>query len=49
MFLFDYGDNWKFRVELIGQNAKERGMKYPKVRKRVGRAPEQYPREKRRR
>ena len=44
-FLFDYGDNWEFRVELIGQNAKERGAKYPRVVKKVGAAPEQYPRE----
>ena len=42
-FLFDYGDNWQFRVELIGQNAKEKGAKYPRVVKKVGRAPEQYP------
>jgi Plasmid pRiA4b ORF-3-like protein len=44
-FLFDYGDNWEFRVELIGENAKERGAKYPRVVKKVGTAPEQYPRE----
>ena len=44
-FLFDYGDNWEFRVELIGENRKERGAKYPRVVKTVGRAPEQYPRE----
>jgi hypothetical protein len=42
-FLFDYGDHWEFRVELIGQNAKERGAKYPRVVKKVGTAPEQYP------
>jgi hypothetical protein len=24
-FLFDYGDNWEFRVELIGENTRERG------------------------
>jgi len=41
-FLFDYGDNWEFRVELIGKGVKERGVKYPRVRKEVGRAPEQY-------
>src|SRR5215470_12821063 len=41
-FLFDYGDNWQFLVEVIGQNARERGVKYPKVRKKVGRAPKQY-------
>jgi hypothetical protein len=42
-FLFDYGDNWQFRVELIGKGVKERDVKYPKVRKKVGRAPKQYP------
>ena len=41
-FLFDYGDNWQFRVEVIGKGAKESGVKYPKVLKRVGRAPKQY-------
>jgi hypothetical protein len=44
-FLFDYGDNWEFLVELIGQNAKERGVKYPRVVKKAGRAPKQYPQE----
>jgi Plasmid pRiA4b ORF-3-like protein len=44
-FLFDYGDNWEFRVELIGKNAKERGVKYSRVVKKVGTAPEQYPAE----
>src|SRR6266446_3500861 len=44
-FLFDYGDNWEFKVELIGENTKERGAKYPRVVKKVGTAPEQYPRE----
>ena len=44
-FLFDYGDNWEFRVELIGESTKERGAKYPRVVKKVGTAPEQYPEE----
>jgi len=44
-FLYDYGDNWEFRVEAIGQNAKERGVKYPRFLKKVGTAPEQYPSE----
>jgi hypothetical protein len=44
-FLFDYGDNWEFQVELIGESVKERGAKYPRVVKKVGRAPEQYPME----
>jgi pRiA4b ORF-3-like protein len=42
-FLFDYGDNWQFRVEAIGQNRKERGVRYPRLLKTVGEAPEQYP------
>jgi hypothetical protein len=44
-FLFDYGDNWQFRVEVIGQGQKERGVKYPRLVKQVGKAPEQYPAE----
>jgi hypothetical protein len=44
-FLFDYGDTWLFQVEVIGQRRRERGVKYPRVVKRLGRAPEQYPRE----
>jgi len=44
-FLFDYGDNWEFLVELIGQKAKEHGAKYPRVVAKVGKAPEQYPSE----
>lgn len=41
-FLFDYGDEWRFRIELIGKGAKEQGVEYPKVRKKAGRAPKQY-------
>jgi hypothetical protein len=47
-FLFDYGDNWQFQVELIGSRRKEQGVKYPRVLKKVGRAPMQYPPERRR-
>jgi hypothetical protein len=42
-FLFDYGDTWQFPIELIGSRAKARGVKYPRVLKRVGKAPVQYP------
>ena len=42
-FLFDYGDGWEFRVEMIGYGKKERGLKYPRVLKVLGEAPEQYP------
>jgi hypothetical protein len=42
-FLFDYGDHWQFLVELIGLGQKERGIKYPRIVKKVGKAPNQYP------
>ena len=42
-FLFDYGDEWPFRVELIGQSETTAGLKYPRVIKSVGEAPDQYP------
>jgi len=43
LFLFDYGDEWRFKVELIGLGRKEPGAVYPRVVKRVGEAPPQYP------
>lgn len=43
LFLFDYGDNWLFVVELIGFGAAEPKTKYPRVLKKSGQAPEQYP------
>jgi Plasmid pRiA4b ORF-3-like protein len=46
-FLFDYGHGWRFHVVLIGASQKERGMKYPRVVKKAGRAPKQYPKERR--
>ena len=42
LFLFDYGDNWLFVVELIGFGIKEAKTKYPRVLKSIGKAPEQY-------
>lgn len=42
-FLFDYGDNWQFRIEVIGQNRREPGVIYPRLLKTIGAAPEQYP------
>jgi hypothetical protein len=42
-FLFDYGDGWEFRIEVIGLNRKEAGIKYPRLLKSVGKAPVQYP------
>lgn len=43
LFLFDYGDNWLFVVELIGFGTAEPKTKYPRVLKKVGKSPEQYP------
>ena len=43
LFLFDYGDTWLFVVELIGFGKKEAKKKYPRVVKKVGLSPEQYP------
>ena len=42
LFLFDYGDNWLFVVELIGFGIKEAKTKYQRVLKSIGKAPEQY-------
>ena len=42
-FIFDYGDEWRFLVELIGAGEKKKGRRYPLVLKEVGEAPEQYP------
>jgi hypothetical protein len=43
IFLFDYGDDWRFRVEVIGEGQAKPGTRYPKVIAKVGEAPEQYP------
>ena len=43
LFLYDYGDEWRFKVELIGLGRKEPNAAYPRVVKRVGEAPPQYP------
>ena len=43
LFLFDYGDGWRFSVELKDiRQAETRDLK-PVILKRVGTAPEQYP------
>ncbi len=43
LFLFDYGDEWLFRVEFTARGQKEPKRRYPKVLASVGKAPEQYP------
>jgi hypothetical protein len=42
LFIFDYGDDWRFTVEVIGFGQKQAKVRYPKVLKKVGDAPEQY-------
>jgi hypothetical protein len=43
LFVYDYGDEWRFRVEVIGQGETAAGVAYPRVVARLGKAPEQYP------
>jgi pRiA4b ORF-3-like protein len=43
IFLFDYGDDWLFRVRLQGATAKLPKVRYPRVVASQGQAPEQYP------
>ena len=43
LFLFDYGDAWRFRVSLKEVRAKLPKMRYPRVVTVRGNAPPQYP------
>ena len=43
MFLFDYGDDWHFRVSLKAKGAKLAKVRYPRVVATRGDAPPQYP------
>jgi hypothetical protein len=43
LFFFDYGDNWKFRVELLRIEPAEPGKKYPECVQSVKKARQQYP------
>ncbi|MER9164719.1 hypothetical protein [Mesorhizobium sp. M0715] len=40
-FLYDYGDEWRFRVEVIGQAQPD--ANYPRIINKIGKAPPQYP------
>ena len=42
-FLFDYGDDWRFRIKLKGTGTKVPRTRYPRVVATHGEAPEQYP------
>lgn len=44
LFLFDYGDEWRFGVKLLGTSDKKTPRaRYPRVTARRGKAPAQYP------
>ncbi|HID99899.1 MAG TPA: hypothetical protein EYP59_06380 [Thiotrichaceae bacterium] len=43
LFLFDFGDEWHFVVQLKAIKEGEKDQKYPVLLKSVGEAPEQYP------
>jgi hypothetical protein len=43
VFLFDYGDEWRFRVKLKAKGLKLAKTRYPRVVASQGEAPEQYP------
>jgi phage-related protein len=42
-FLYDYGDEWRFRVQAIDTRQAEPGANYPKIISKIGKAPPQYP------
>lgn len=44
MYLFDYGDEWRFKVKVDGiNNNADPNAEYPRLVEEVGEAPEQYP------
>jgi len=43
LFVFDYGDEWRFTVELVKLGEKKPGTRYPRLVGTSGEAPEQYP------
>jgi len=43
LFLFDYGDDWRFIVELKKISNAGLGKKYPIILEKLGESPEQYP------
>lgn len=43
LFLFDYGDEWRFRVKLKAEGTKAPKVRYPRLVASAGEAPEQYP------
>ena len=42
-FLYDYGDEWLFRVEVIETGQAQPTADYPRIVSKIGNAPPQYP------
>jgi hypothetical protein len=42
-FLYDYGDEWRFRVEVVETGQTQPGANYPRIVSKLGKAPPQYP------
>ena len=42
-FVFDYGDDWRFEIEIRDFAEKAKGVKYPRILDAKGVSPEQYP------
>ncbi|HET6521191.1 MAG TPA: hypothetical protein VFG47_15420 [Geminicoccaceae bacterium] len=43
LFLFDYGDEWRFRVTFTRRGHVAENIRYPRLLGKVGAAPPQYP------
>ena len=42
LFLYDYGDEWHFVVQLKETGTPEKDTRYPQIVESVGKAPSQY-------
>jgi hypothetical protein len=42
-FLYDYGDERRFAVQVVATEQEELGADYPRIISKVGKAPPQYP------
>jgi hypothetical protein len=45
LYLFDYGEEWRFEVQFIGKAALDGDAKYPRIIDKKGESPPQYPEE----